>query len=317
MNTVEFCRALGIRYPIIQGGMAWVSDANLAAAVSNAGGLGLIAGMNCDKEQLRQEIAAARTLTDKPFGVNVMLLSPHAGEVARLVIEEKIPVITTGAGDPGLFMAAWLAAGIKVIPVIPSVALAKRVARMGAFAVVAEGGESGGHIGDLTTMALLPQVCDGVDIPVIAAGGIGDGRGLAAAMILGAAAVQMGTRFMVARECTIDHGYKEKILKASDTGTMVTGRRLGHPVRLLKNAFARELLAKEYDSSISNQELENMAADSLRRAAKEGDLGGGSLLAGQIAGLIKKEQTAAEIIDEVMAEAEKAMRNSQFAIHNC
>ena len=296
--------------------MAWVSDAKLAAAVSNAGGLGLIAAMNCDKEQLRQEIVATRALTCKPFGVNIMLMSPHAGEVARLVIEEEIPVITTGAGDPFCYMADWIAAGIKVIPVIPAVALAKRVARMGAFAVVAEGGESGGHIGDLTTMALLPQVCDEVDIPVIAAGGIGDGRGLAAAIMLGAVAVQMGTRFLVARECTIAHAYKEKILKASDTGTMVTGRRLGHPVRLLKNAFARDLLAKEYDSSISNEELEALAADSLRRAAKEGDIRGGSLLAGQIAGLIKKEQSAAEIIAEVMAEAGKTIHNSQFTIHN-
>jgi len=297
--------------------MAWVSDAILAAAVSNAGGLGLIAGMNCNKEQLRQEIAVARALTCNPFGVNIMLMSPYAEEIARLVIEEKIPVITTGAGNPGPFMAAWLEAEIKVIPVIPSVALAKRVARMGAFAVVAEGGESGGHIGDLTTMALAPQVCDGVDIPVIAAGGIGDGRGLAAAMMLGAVAVQMGTRFMVAKECTIHRSYKEKILKASDIDTMVTGRRLGHPVRLLKNAFARDLFAKEYDSSISNEQLEEIAADSLRRAAREGDISGGSLLAGQIAGLVKREQTVAEIIEEVMCEANRRLGlASQFVIRN-
>ncbi len=301
---------LGIEYPILQGGMAWVADAVLAAAVSNAGGLGLIAAMNSNGEQLRAEIKKAKQLTAKPFGVNIMLMSPFAEEAAKVVVEEEVPVLTTGAGSPVKYMEAWLEAGIKVIPVIPSTAIARRMATAGACAVVAEGGESGGHIGELNTMALVPQVCDVVDIPVIAAGGIADGRGVAAAFMLGAEGVQLGTRFLVASECGIHRNYKEKVLSAKDSDTIATGRRLGHPVRQLKNEFSRSLARIEYDSSISNEDFEALGAGSLRRAAVEGDLKTGTFMAGQCAGLIKKEQTCKEMIEEIFSEAESILKGA-------
>lgn len=304
MIKTRICDLIGIKYPIFQGGMAWVADASLASAVSNAGGLGLIAAMNSNGEQLRAEIKKAKELTDKPFGVNLMLMSSFVGEAARVVIEEKIPVVTTGAGSPLSYMEAWIAAGIKVVPVVPSVAIAKRVASAGACAVVAEGGESGGHIGELNTMALVPQVCDAVDIPVIAAGGIADGRGVAAAFMLGAEGVQLGTRFLVANECTIHHNYKNKIISARDIDTITTGKRLGHPVRQLKNEFSRSLVSREYDGTITNEEFEALGVGSLRRAAREGDIKTGSFMAGQCAGLVKKEQSCKEIIEELFAEAE-------------
>jgi len=299
---------LGIKYPIFQGGMAWVADASLAAGVSNAGGLGIIAAMNSNGEQLRAEIRKARELTDKPFGVNIMLMSPFVQEVAQVVVEEKISVVTTGAGNPGKYMKAWNEAGIKVIPVVPSTALAKMAERNGAFAVIAEGGESGGHVGDLTTMALVPQVVDAVSIPVIAAGGIADGRQVAAAFMLGAVGIQVGTRFLVAEECTISQEYKNKILKAKDIDTVVTGKRLGHPVRSIKNSFTREYTKAEYDSSnVSDEELEKMGLGVLRMAAREGEVSKGCVLAGQVASMVKKEQPAKEIIEELFEGAEKVL----------
>lgn len=299
---------LGIKYPIFQGGMAWVADSSLAAGVSNAGGLGIIAAMNSNGEQLRAEIRKARELTDKPFGVNIMLMSPFVQEVAQVVVEEKVPVVTTGAGNPGKYMKAWNEAGIKVIPVVPSTALAKMAERNGAFAVIAEGGESGGHVGDLTTMALVPQVVDAVSIPVIAAGGIADGRQVAAAFMLGAVGIQVGTRFLVAEECTISQEYKNKILKAKDIDTVVTGKRLGHPVRSIKNSFTREYTKAEYDSSnVSDEELEKMGLGVLRMAAREGEVSKGCVLAGQVASMVKKEQPAKEIIEELFEGAEKVL----------
>ena len=308
MIKSKICEMLGIRYPVLQGGMAWVADARLAAAVSEAGGLGIIAGMNMNGEQLRAEIAKLRALTDKPFGVNVMLMSPYAAEVAAVVVEENVPVLTTGAGNPLTYMKKWLEAGIKVIPVVASVALAQMVAKRGASAVIAEGGESGGHIGEANTMPLVPQVVDAVDIPVIAAGGIADGRGMAAAFMLGAEAVQMGTRFLVAKECHIHAHYKEKVLAAKDTGTMVSGRRLGHPVRALKNPFARAFAQKESDPNVTDEELNAFGTGALRKAVMEGDEENGSFLCGQVAGLVDREQTCKEIIEEVTAEAEALLR---------
>lgn len=307
MISTVINESLGLEFPIFQGGMAWVADASLAAGVSNAGGLGLIAAMNSNGEQLRDEIKKAKELTDKPFGVNIMLMSPFADEVAKVVIEEKVPVVTTGAGNPKKYMADWTAAGIKVIPVVPSVALAKIAERNGAFAVIAEGGESGGHVGDLTTMALVPQIVDAVSIPVIAAGGIADGRQVAAAFMLGAVGIQVGTRFLVANECTISQEYKDKIIKAKDIDTTVTGKRLGHPVRSIKNAFTREYTKAEYDSNISDQELEKMGLGVLRTAAREGEVSKGCVLAGQVAAMVKKEQPAREIITEMFAEAENVL----------
>lgn len=263
MIKTELCELLNIKYPIFQGGMAWIADASLAAAVSNAGGLGIIAAMNANADWLREEIHKVRTMTDKPFGVNIMLMSPFADEVSDLVVEEKVPVVVTGAGNPGKYMKKWVEAGIKVIPVVASTAMARLVERSGATAVAAEGGESGGHIGELTTMTLVPQVCDAVKIPVLAAGGIADGRGIAAALMLGACGVQCGTRFLVAKECTVHQNYKNKILKAKDIDTIATGKRLGHPVRCLKNQFTRELFKQEYNSNISDEELENMGAGAL------------------------------------------------------
>ena len=313
MIQTKLCELLNIQYPIFQGGMAWIADASLAAAVSNAGGLGIIAAMNANADWLREEIHKARQLTDKAFGVNIMLISPFADEVSDLVIEEKIPVVVTGAGNPGKYMKKWVAAGIKVIPVVASTAMAKLVERSGAFAVIAEGGESGGHIGELTTMTLVPQVCDAVNIPVLAAGGIADGRGIAAALMLGACGVQCGTRFLVAEECTVHQNYKNKILKAKDIDTIATGKRLGHPVRCLKNPFTRDLFKQEYNPNISDEELEKMGAGALRKAAKEGDEKNGSFMAGQCAAMVHKEQPAKEMIEEMFAEAEQILRGaSQF-----
>ena len=310
MVHTPICELLGIRYPIIQGGMAWIADADLAAAVSNGGGLGLISAMNANADWLRDQIRKAKALTKDPFGGNIMLMSPFAEEVARVVVEEQVPVVTTGAGSPGKYMEAWRAAGIKVLPVVASVALARMMERSGATAIIAEGGESGGHVGETTTMALIPQVCDAVQLPVVAAGGIGDGRGMAAALMLGASGVQMGTRFLVAQECNVHENYKKKILKAKDIDTIVTGRRLGHPVRSLKNRFSRDYYQREYDSSFTDENLEEMGVGSLRRAAIEGDEQRGSFLAGQIAGLVNREQSAAEILHEVDALAAELLKGA-------
>ena len=307
MINTKICELLGIRYPIFQGGMAWVADAALAAAVSNAGGLGIIAAMNMNGEQLRAEIAKLRKVCDKPFGVNVMLMSPHAAEVADVIVEESVPVVTTGAGNPLTYMKKWIEAGVKVIPVVASVALAQMVAKRGAAAVVAEGGESGGHIGEANTMALVPQVADGVDIPVIAAGGIADGRGYAAALLLGAEGIQMGTRFLVAKECNIHPNFKAKVLKAGDTSTMVSGRRLGHPVRSLKTPFARKFAELEKDPSVTDEQLSEFGAGALRKAVTEGDDVNGAFMCGQVAGLVKSEQSCKEILEEITAQAEKVL----------
>lgn len=298
---------LGIEKPIIQGGMAWVAESHLAAAVSNAGGFGLIGAANAPADVVRNYIHEARELTDKPFGVNIMLMSPFAEDIAQLVTEEKVAAVTTGAGNPEKYMAQWKAAGIKVIPVIASVALAKRMERVGADAVVAEGTESGGHIGQATTMTLVPQVVDAVQIPVIAAGGIGDGRGMAAAFMLGAEAVQMGTRFCVADECVIHDKYKDRILKAKDIDSEVTGRSHGHPVRGLRNKMTREYLKLEAEGAAFEQ-LENLTLGGLRKAVVEGDTDNGSVLAGQIAGMITKRQSCQEIVDEVLDQAERLLK---------
>ena len=310
MIKTRICDLLGIEYPIFQGGMAWIADGKLAAAVSEAGGLGIISAMNADSEYIRNEIKIARSLTKKPFGVNVMLLSPFADEVAAALAEEKVPVITTGAGNPSKYMKMWNEAGIKVIPVVPSVGMTKLVTRAGAAAVIAEGGESGGHIGELTTMVLVPQVCDATHLPVIAAGGIADGRGVAASFLLGAEGVQLGTRFLSATECSVHPVYKEKIIKAGDLSTTTTGKRLGHPVRSLRTTFTREIAKHEFSSEISDEELEQMAVGALRLAAKEGDEKRGCFLAGQIAALVKKEQPAAEIVREIFEEAELALKGA-------
>lgn len=294
---------LGIEYPIIQGGMAWVAEHHLAAAVSEAGGLGLIGGASAPGEVVREEIRKAKELTKKPFGVNVMLMSPHADDVAKVVVEEGVKVVTTGAGNPAKYMKMWKEAGIIVIPVVASVALAKLMERGGADAVVAEGTESGGHIGESTTMTLVPQVADAVSIPVIAAGGIGDGRGIAAAFMLGAEAVQIGTRFVVAKESIVNEKYKERIIKAKDIDSAVTGRSHGHPVRCLRNQMTREYNRLEAEGK-SFEELEYLTLGSLRKAVMEGDIVNGTVMAGQIAGLISKEQTCKEMIEEMMAQAE-------------
>ncbi|MBR0127211.1 MAG: enoyl-[Firmicutes bacterium] len=307
MKKSKIAEMLGIKYPVFQGGMAWVADAELAAAVSNAGGLGIIAAGNADGDYVRAQIRKAKELTDKPFGLNIMLLSPFVEEVAQIAAEEKVAVVTTGAGNPAKYMALWKEAGIKVIPVVPSITFAKIAVRNGATAVIAEGGESGGHIGELTTMALVPQVVDIVDIPVIAAGGIADGRGVAAAFALGADAVQLGTRFLSAKECNIHENYKKKVLKAGDTATVVTGRRLGHPVRSIKNQFAREYGKIEY-TDISDQELDDFAAGRLRMAVVDGDEKNGCFLAGQIAAMVNEEQTCKEIIEDLMSDTERVLK---------
>lgn len=299
----EITKLLGIDAPIIQGGMAWVAEHHLAAAVSNAGGLGLIGGANAPGEVVRQEIRAARELTDKPFGVNIMLMSPHAEAISDIVVEEGVKVVTTGAGSPEKYMKKWKEAGIVVIPVVASVALARRMERAGADAVVAEGTESGGHIGEITTMALVPQVADAVKIPVIAAGGIGDGRGLAAALMLGAKAVQIGTRFVVAEEAVVHEAYKDRILAAKDIDSAVTGRSHGHPVRSLRNAMTREYGKLEAEGK-SFEELEYLTLGTLRNAVVDGDVVHGTVMAGQIAGLVNKKQSCKEIVQEMVAQAE-------------
>lgn len=301
MNS-RICNLLGIEYPIIQGGMAWVAEHHLASAVSNAGGLGIIAAGSAPADVIREEIRAAKKLTDKPFGVNIMLLSPYADDIAQLVVEEEVPVVTTGAGNPEKYIAKWKEAGIKIIPVIASVAMAKRMERYGADAIVAEGCEAGGHIGDITTMTLIPQIVDAVNIPVIAAGGIGDGRGLAAVFVLGAEAGQIGTRFVVAHESIVHENYKKKIIDSKDIDSAVTGRTTGHPVRSLRNSMTRQYLNLE-KSGTSFEELELLTLGSLKKAVLEGDTVNGSLMAGQIAGLIQKEQSCKEMIEEIIAEA--------------
>lgn len=298
---------LGVEKPIIQGGMAWVAESHLAAAVSEAGGFGLIGAANAPADVVRNYIREAKKLTDKPFGVNIMLLSPFADEIAQVVVEEGVAAVTTGAGNPEKYMAQWKAAGIMVIPVVASVALAKRMERCGADAVVAEGTESGGHIGQATTMTLVPQVVDAVSVPVIAAGGIADGRGFAAAMMLGAEAVQMGTRFCVSDECTIHENYKERIIKAKDIDSEVTGRSHGHPVRGLRNKMTREYLKLEAQGA-SFEELEKLTLGGLRKAVVEGDTDQGSVLAGQIAGMVNRRQSCREIIDEIMDQAETLLK---------
>ncbi len=310
----KLTKLLGIQYPIIQGGMAWIADASLASAVSNAGGLGIISAMNADADWVRAEIKKCRTMTDKPFGVNIMLMSPHVEEVAKMVAEEKVPVVTTGAGNPSRFVKMWKEAGTVVIPVVASTALAKMVERAGVDAVIAEGGESGGHVGDLTTMALVPQVVDAVRLPVVAAGGIGDGRGMVAAFALGACGVQMGTRFLVADECTVSEEYKKKVLAAKDISTMVTGKRLGHPVRAIKNTYMNSYAKLEANSNIPDEELEQFGVGSLRKAAKEGNAEEGCFLAGQIAGMVKKRQPAKEMIEEIMAQAEQMMEGVKWDV---
>ena len=309
MIKSAICEMLGIEYPVFQGGMAWIADGKLAAAVSGGGGLGIIAAGNAPGDYVRQQIQIARSITDKPIGVNIMLLSPFADDVAKVIIEEKVEVVTTGAGNPSKYIKDWLAAGIKVIPVVASVAMAKLMTRLGASALIAEGGESGGHVGELTTMVLVPQICDATTLPVIAAGGIADGRGVAASFMLGACGVQMGTRFLSAEECTIHPAYKEKILKATDLCTMVTGKRLGHPVRSLRTPFPQEYAKAEY-SGIPDDELEKLAEGKLRMAVQQGDIQNGCFLSGQIAAMVKQEQPAAKIVQQVIEEAEQILRRA-------
>lgn len=303
MIHTNLCDMLGIKYPIFQGGMAHISDAVLAAAVSNAGGLGIVSAASGNIQKIEEQIDLAFSLTDKPFGVNVMLMGENIDEIAALLARKKVAVVTTGAGSAGKYIPMWKEAGIKVMPVVPSATFAKLAERAGADAVIAEGGESGGHVGEMTTMALVPQVCDAVSIPVIAAGGIADGRGVAAAFMLGASGVQMGTRFLSAEECNIHPTYKEKIIKANDLCTMVTGKRLGHPVRSLRTQFARDYFKAEY-SAMPDDELEALATGALRLAVQEGDNEKGCFLSGQIAAMVKNVQPAAEIVKEVMDEAE-------------
>ena len=309
MIKTPVCEMLGIKYPLLQGGMAHISDARLAAAVSNGGGLGIISAASGNVEELEKQIDLAFSLTDKPFGVNIMLRGNNIPEIAEILARKKVAVVTTGAGNPEEYIPMWKEAGIKVIPVVASVALARLVERSGADAIIAEGGESGGHVGDLTTMALIPQVVDRVSIPVIAAGGIADGRGVAAALMLGAAGVQLGTRFLAATECNISRTYKDKVLKANDISTIVTGKRLGHPVRSIKTTFSRAYAKAEY-TQISDEELENMAVGTLRAAVVDGDEKKGCFLAGQISGMVNREQTAAEMTEEIFTEAEAILKGA-------
>ncbi|MBO8137398.1 MAG: enoyl-[acyl-carrier-protein] reductase FabK [Desulfotomaculum sp.] len=300
----ELCDLLGIDYPVLQGGMAWVSTAELVAAVSEAGGLGILGSGNAPPEWLEEQVAKIRTLTDKPFGVNVMLMSPYADQIMDIVVKERIPVVTTGAGNPGKYVSKLKEIGTKVIPVVPSVALAKRMERSGVDAVIAEGGESGGHVGEQNTMPLVPQVVDAVSIPVIAAGGIFDGRGLVAALALGAVGVQMGTRFMSAEECVIHENVKKLLLKAKDRDTVITGRSTGHPVRVIKNKLAKRF--QELESLCTPpEELEKLGVGKLKAAMVDGDVEYGSVMAGQVCGMIEKIQPAREIIEEIVSEAEK------------
>ena len=309
MIHTPLCDALGIEKPVFQGGMAWIADASLASAVSKAGGLGIIAAMNANAEWVRGQIRELREATDRPFGVNVMLMSPFADEVAQVVAEEHVPVVVTGAGNPAKYMKDWAAADIKVVPVVASVGLARLMQRAGATAVVAEGTESGGHIGETSTMALVPQVADAVDIPVVAAGGIADGRGVAAAFMLGAQGVQVGTRFLVADECTVSDEYKDRVLKAKDISTIATGRKFGHPVRCLKTPFSNEDARLEKEGA-SEQELNELGTGALRKAAKEGDYEHGSFLCGQIAGMVTKREPAAAIVDDLVDGAERVLKGA-------
>ena len=301
---------LGCEYPIIQGGMAWVAEHTLAAAVSNAGGIGLIAGGSAPIDYLRDQIRKCKEKTDKPFGVNIMLMSPNADDLAQLIIDEGVKVVTTGAGSPGKYIPAWKEAGIKVIPVIPSVALAKRMEKAGADAVVAEGTESGGHIGEITTMCLVPQVVDALEIPVIAAGGIADGRGMAAAFMLGAEGIQIGTRFLASEECQIHPTFKELVIKAKDTDSVVTGRYTGHPCRNIKTKFSKKLASGERDGSLTPDEFEEITLGSLRKAVQDGNLDEGSFLCGAIAGMIDEIKPCSEIVREIVEQAEKLIHNA-------
>lgn len=309
MIKSRICGILGIKYPIFQGGMAWVADASLAAAVSNAGGLGLISSVNAGTEAVRNEVRKCRELTDKPFGVNIMLQAPNAAEIAQMVIDEGVKILTTGAGSPAQYMPAWQEAGIKVIPVVASVALALKMQAIGATAVVAEGAESGGHVGELHTMALLPQVVDALDIPVIGAGGICDARQAAAAFILGADAIQVGTRFLAAEECTAHQNYKDKILKATDISTIVTGKTLGHPVRSLKTPFSKTFAKMEADPSVKPEEILSFGTGALRKAVKEGDPNG-SYMAGEVAGMVRKIEPAKDIVEDLILGAERILRGT-------
>lgn len=305
---IDVCEILGTRYPIIQGAMARIAECSLASAVSNGGGLGIIASGGETADWLRDQIKKTREMTDKPFGVNIMLLADNVDELMEVVKEEKVPVVTTGAGNPGKYIASLKEAGIKVIPVVANVALATRVARAGADAVVAEGTEAGGHIGETTTMALVPQMVDALDIPVIAAGGIADGRGIAAAYMLGAKGVQMATRFLVADECIVAKGYKDAILKAKDSSTVATGRSTGHPVRIIKNKLAKEILSLEKKNA-DMEEINRLCTGTLAAAVRDGDADHGNIMSGQIAGLVKKEQPAAEIIEEMFKEVEDVYKD--------
>lgn len=302
---------LGIEYPIIQGGMAWVAEYHLAAAVSNAGGLGLIGTASAPAEWVREQIREAKKLTDKPFGINIMMISPYADEVAKVAVEEGVAVITTGAGSPEKYIKMWKEAGIKVIPVVASVAMAKRMQRCGVDALVAEGTEAGGHIGENTTMVLVPQVVDAVEIPVIAAGGIADGRGIAAAFMLGAEGVQIGTRFVVTEEAQVHENYKECILKARDIDSRVTGRSTGHPVRALRNKMTKEYLEKE-QAGATFEELEHLTLGGLRRAVVDGDVQSGSVMAGQIAGMIKEKLTCQEVIQKLVSQTDELIGGKGF-----
>ncbi len=314
MIKSAICDLLGIRYPLFQGGMAWIADARLAAAVSQAGGLGLISSINTSTDAVRDQIRECRRLTDKPFGVNIMLLAPNAPEVAQLVIDEGVKVLTTGAGSPGQYMPKWLEAGIKVIPVVASVAQALKMQELGAAAVIAEGAESGGHIGDAHTMALVPQIAQALDIPVLAAGGIYDGRGAAAAFMLGACGVQMGTRFLVADECKVPAIYKERIIKASDVSTIVTGESIGDACRSLKTPFSRKFSKMEHDPSVTPEQLRAFGTGATRKAVFDGDLNGGSFLAGECAGLVTRCESAADIVKDVMEGAEKLLKQASSFI---
>ncbi len=309
MINSRICEMLGIKYPIVQGGMAWVADASLAAAVSNAGGLGLISSINAGTEAVRNEIRKCKTLTDKPFGVNIMLQAPNAEEIANLVVEEGVKVITTGAGSPTKYMTMWKENGIKVIPVVASVAFAIKMQAAGADAIVAEGAEAGGHVGELHTMPLIPQIVDAVTIPVIAAGGVCDGRGAAAAFMLGADAVQVGTRFISAEECSAHQNYKDKIIKATDISTIVTGKSLGHPVRSLKTPFSRNFAKMENDPNITPEEVLAFGGGALRKAVQEGDING-SYMAGESAGMVKRIEPAAAIVEDIILGAEKVMKET-------
>ena len=316
MINSPICGILGIEKPLFQGGMAWIADANLAAAVSNAGGLGIISAVNGGAQAVRAEIRKARELTRKPFGVNIMLAAPDAADIARVVLEEGVDIVTTGAGSPAPYMEAWKAAGVRVIPVVASVAYALKVEQLGATAVIAEGAESGGHVGELHTLALVPQVVDAVHIPVLAAGGICDGRGAAAAFLLGACGVQVGTRFLVADECRVHPVYKERLVKATDIGTMVTGKSLGDAVRSLKTPFSKQFARMEADPSVTPEQLRAFGTGSLRKAVFDGDLAGGSFLAGEAAGMITRTEPAAAIVDDIIQGAEALLKEANKLIKN-